>query len=72
MPAEAGSGHDTATLEAFSGERVKFSGEAGRIGNHPGVSCHSIRHPVSLRLNAKRGIVPGLDAAGWVRIRDDP
>jgi len=55
-------GHDTATLEAFS----------GGLGGHLGVSCQSIRHPVSLRLNAKRGIVIGLDAAGWVRIRDDP
>jgi len=25
-----------------------------------------------LRLNAKRGIVLRLDAADWVRIRDDP
>jgi hypothetical protein len=56
----------------FEAKRAKFSGEAGQIGNHPGVSCHSIRHPISLRLNAKRGIVPSLDAAGWVRIRDDP
>jgi hypothetical protein len=32
---------------------------------------HQIR-PKSLRLNAKRGIVACLDAAGWVRIRDDP
>jgi hypothetical protein len=28
--------------------------------------------PKSLRLNAKRGIVACLDAAGWVRVRDDP
>jgi len=59
MPAGAGGGHDTATLQAFSGEAASV-----------GPSCQSIRHPVSLRLNAKRGIVSGLDAAGWVRIRD--
>jgi hypothetical protein len=37
-----------------------------------GPFCQSIDHPVSLRLSAKRGIVGCLDAAGWVRIRDDP
>jgi hypothetical protein len=52
-------GHDTATLEAFS----------GGLGGHLGVSCQSIRHPVSLRLNAKRGIVTALDAAASIRIR---
>jgi hypothetical protein len=30
----------------------------------------SIRYPVSLRLIAKRGIVPWLDATDRVRIRD--
>jgi hypothetical protein len=40
------------------------------VGGGPGVPRQSIRHPVSLRLNAKRGIVGKLDAADWVRIRD--
>jgi hypothetical protein len=62
-------GHDTATLKAFSGRAGR---EAGLIGGISGLSCQSIRHPVSLRINAKRGIVACLDAAGWVRIRDDP
>jgi tetratricopeptide (TPR) repeat protein len=44
----------------------------GQFGGQSGRFCQSIRHPVSLRLNAKRGIVRRLDAAGWVRIRDDP
>jgi len=61
MLAGAGGGHDTATLQAFSGEAAAVR-----------PSCRSILHPVSLRLNAKRGIVGCLDAAGWVRIRDDP
>jgi len=52
-------GHDTATLQAFSGD-----------GGLAGCSCRSIRHPVSLRLDAKRGIVSRLDAAGRVRIRE--
>src|ERR1700688_5304197 len=55
-------GHDTATLEAFS----------GGLGGHLGVSCQSIRHPVSLRLNAKRGIVTGLGAAASVAFELDP
>jgi hypothetical protein len=58
-------GHDTATLKAFSGEEAGWTD--GRLP-----LCQSIRHPVSLRLNAKRGIVAGLDAAGWVRIQDYP
>jgi hypothetical protein len=65
-------GHDTATLKAFSG---KTGWEVGRRAGQYGdvwPSCQSIRHPVSLRFNAKRGIVACLDAAGWVRIRDDP
>ena len=55
-----GPGHDNAIVKAFSGTY--------RGGKGP--SCQSIRHPVSLRLSVKRGIVTCLDAAGWVRIRD--
>jgi hypothetical protein len=35
-----------------------------------GLHRQLIRNPVSLRLNAKRGIVAWLDAAGWLCIRD--
>ena len=58
-PAESRpAGHDTATLKAFSGQAGR---EAGRCGDQA-ASCQSIRHPVSLRFNAKRGIVACLDA----------
>jgi hypothetical protein len=48
-----------------------FKSAAGRDGKNPTsrLFFHPIR-PKSLRLNAKRGIVACLDAAGWVRIRD--
>jgi hypothetical protein len=68
-PADSTAGHDTATLKAFQIRRAKSAAVGlacqtiGRI-----VSC---RFPaISLRLNAKRGIVTALDADDWVRIRD--
>jgi hypothetical protein len=50
-----------------------FKSAAGRDGEN--LTSRRFFHPIrpkSLRLNAKRGIVACLDAAGWVRIRDDP
>jgi len=48
-------------------------GGTGRDGEN--LTSRRLFHPLrpeSLRLNAKRGIVACLDAAGWVRVRDDP
>jgi hypothetical protein len=56
-------GHDTATVGAFSGGR-RLSGPLLPIDSPARTLA------ASLRLNAKRGIVGGLDAAGPVRIRD--
>jgi hypothetical protein len=61
-------GHDTATLKAFSGKAGL--GISGEIGGRWSFPCQSIRHPVSLRLSAKRGIVAWLNATGQARIRD--
>jgi hypothetical protein len=57
-------GHDTATVKAFSGENGQTNSDAGFPSNQFAT--------VNLRLIPKRGIVRGLDAAVWVRIRDDP
>jgi len=42
------------------------------FGGTPGDPANRFAVGVSLRSNAKRGIVFGLDAAAWVRIRDVP
>jgi hypothetical protein len=58
--ANAASGHDTATLQAFS----------GGLGGHRALLPIDLP-PVSLRLSAKRGIVTRLDAARRARIEID-
>jgi hypothetical protein len=69
MRAAAAVGHDTATLAAFS---VEVDGKPGLSADRFAVShlAASLSYPAaSLRLNAKRGMVSRLDAAGGVRIR---
>jgi hypothetical protein len=59
-------GHDTATLKAF---QVRLAKSAA-IGADLPIDSPSRILAVSLRLNAKRGIVTGPDADDRVRIRD--
>jgi hypothetical protein len=48
-----------------------FSGRTGKIGGN-GLTCQSIRHRVSLRLSAKRGIVVWLKPPVWLAFEIDP
>jgi hypothetical protein len=59
VSAYAAPGHDTATLQAFSGD----------LGGHQALLPID-SPPVSLRLSAKRGIVKRLDAARRVRVEN--
>jgi hypothetical protein len=69
-PAARAAGHDTATLKAFQVSLAEPAAVGAGLPSGSPYRFLTISLAISLRLNAKRGIVMGLDADDWVRIRD--